>query len=86
MKVTVSPVAPPAALIVGVLSLVLLSVDDEPVSEPESRSRSVGATAVASIDKVGPDVGGETFPAKSVNVARIFQSPSARFGRSQPVA
>ena len=63
VKVTVSPVAPPAALIVGVLSLVLLSVDDEPVSEPESRSRSVGATgAVVSITNDIGDEGGEILP------------------------
>ena len=63
MKVTVSPVAPPAALIVGVLSLVLLSVDDEPVSEPESRSGADGATgAVASITNDIGDEGGEILP------------------------
>ena len=36
--VMVSPLVPPDALIVGVVSLVLLSVDDAPVSEAGIRS------------------------------------------------
>ncbi len=41
--VMVSPLVPPVALIVGVLSLVLLSVDEVPVSEADMRSTEVGA-------------------------------------------
>ena len=41
--VMVSPLVPPVALIVGVLSLVLLSVFDDPVSDDASRSTPVGA-------------------------------------------
>ena len=41
--VMVSPLAPPVALMVGVLSLVLLSVVDDPVSDDASRSTPVGA-------------------------------------------
>ena len=40
--VMVSPLAPPVALIVGVLSLVLLSVFDDPVSDEAARSTPVG--------------------------------------------
>ena len=42
--VMVSPLPPPLALMVGVLSLVLLSVDDPPVSEAVTRSTNGGAT------------------------------------------
>lgn len=38
-----SPLAPPVAPRVGVLSLVLLSVDELPVSEAVIRSTAVGA-------------------------------------------
>ena len=41
--VMVSPLAPPVALMVGVLSLVLLSVVEVPVSEVVMRSTEVGA-------------------------------------------
>ena len=87
MKVTVSPVAPPAALIVGVLSLVLLSVDDEPVSEPESRSGADGATgAVASITNDSPDDDGDRLPEASVIVAEISHVPSVNVPKVQLVA
>ena len=41
--VMVSPLAPPVALMVGVLSLVLLSMFDDPVSDDARRSTPVGA-------------------------------------------
>ena len=51
VKVMVSPVEPPLALIVGVLSLVLLSVLLVPVSELAARSGTPGVVgAVASIE------------------------------------
>ena len=49
--VTVSPVEPPEADIVGVVSVVLLSVFEEPVSDPLARSGVEGAEgAVVSIE------------------------------------
>ena len=39
----VSPFVPPVALMVGVLSLVLLSVFDDPVSDEAARSTADGA-------------------------------------------
>ena len=55
--VTVSPVEPPEADIVGVVSLVLLSVFEEPVSEPAARSGVDGAEgAVRSRVSDGPSV------------------------------
>ena len=41
--VMVSPLVPPLALIVGVVSLVSLSESDVPVSEEANRSTPVGA-------------------------------------------
>ncbi len=41
--VMVSPLVPPVALSVGVVSLVLLSVDEEPVSDDASKSTPDGA-------------------------------------------
>jgi hypothetical protein len=85
--VMVSPLVPPLALIVGVVSLVLLSVFDAPVSEEANRSTPVGA--------VGRDVSTVTdnvFDAADapavgcVSVALIDHVPSDNVPRSQPVA
>ena len=83
----VSPVLPPDALIVGVLSLVMLSLLLLPVSLATARSTPVGAVgAVAStvIDSE-PDAA-EVPPVGFVSVAVIDQTPAARVPRSQPVA
>jgi hypothetical protein len=85
--VMVSPLVPPLALIVGVVSLVLLSVFDAPVSEEANRSTPEGA--------VGRDVSTVTdnvldaadAPAVGcVSVALIDHVPSDNVPRSQPVA
>jgi hypothetical protein len=85
--VMVSPFVPPVALMVGVLSLVLLSVFDDPVSDEAARSTEVGA--------VGRDVSMVTERAMDADdaplvgwesVAVMDQVPSARVPRSHPVA
>jgi hypothetical protein len=65
--VIVSPFAPPVALIVGVVSLVLLSESDAPVSDDAKRSTPVGAdggvvssvTEFAVEEAPGPDAPAE---------------------------
>ena len=85
--VMVSPFTPPVAPRVGVVSLVLLSVFDDPVSEEAARSTADGAAgrdvstvidcAVDTDD--APLVGWES-------VAVMDQVPSAKVPRSHPVA
>jgi hypothetical protein len=85
--VMVSPFSPPVAPRVGVVSLVLLSVFDDPVSEEAARSTADGAAgrdvstvidcAVDTDD--APLVGWES-------VAVMDQVPSAKVPRSHPVA
>ena len=67
VMVTVSPDVPPAAEIVGVVSVVMSSLDDVPVSDAAERSGADGADgAVVSMEiAIGPEAG-ETFPAGSV--------------------
>ena len=87
VMVTVSPLEPPAALIVGVLSLVTLSVDDRPVSDEAARSTPVGAVGTLVLTVI--DRGLEAvlvLPAGSVRVAVMLQVPSARVPRSQLVS
>jgi len=85
--VIVSPLVPPLALKVGVVSLVLLSESDDPVSDAANRSTPEGA--------VGRDVSTVTdnvldaadAPAVGcVSVALIDHVPSDNVPRSQPVA
>ncbi len=85
--VMVSPFVPPVALSVGVLSLVMLSVDDVPRSDDVARSIPLGADGgVASID-IGSEVEAvEVFPAGSVSVAEMFHVPSVSVGSVQFVA
>jgi hypothetical protein len=85
--VMVSPLVPPAALKVGVLSPVKLSEFDEPVSDVVNKSRPVGADgAVPSIVMGNAVDGAEVLPAGSVNVAEMFHVPSVSVGRVQFVA
>ena len=82
----VSPLVPPDALTVGVLSLVLLSVGEEPVSDAAARSTAVGA--LGAVVSTGIDRGLEAvrvLPAGSVRVAVTLQVPSARVPRAQLV-
>jgi hypothetical protein len=85
--VMVSPLAPPVALIVGVVSLVLLSVDDEPVSDDASRSTPEGADGAVPSIVIGNEVdGADVLPAGSVSVDEMFHVPSVSVGRVQFVA
>jgi len=77
----VSPLVPPDALIVGVVSLVLLSVDDVPVSDAVARSTPLGAlggvvssvTEFAVDEAPGPDAPTE-----------VVIEPLARVGATVP--
>lgn len=83
---TVSPVLPPTAAIAGVLSDVMLSVDEEPRSDAVTRSGATGVVgAVVSITVDSGVLAAETFPAASVSVAVTDQVPSVSAGRSQEV-
>jgi hypothetical protein len=82
--VMVSPLAPPVALRVGVLSPVKLSVDDEPVSEEANKSRPDGAAGAVPSMVIGnalDDV--DVLPDGSVSVAEIFHVPSVSVGSVQ---
>jgi hypothetical protein len=85
--VIVSPLVPPLALKVGVVSLVLLSESDAPVSDAANKSRPVGAVgAVPSIVMGNAVDDGEMLPAGSVSVEEMFQVPSVSVGSVQFVA
>jgi hypothetical protein len=85
--VMVSPLVPPAALKVGVVSLVSLSESDVPVSDGAARSTPDGADGgVVSIVIGSADEEVEVFPAGSVNVAEMFHVPSVSVGSVQFVA
>jgi hypothetical protein len=85
--VMVSPFAPPAALKVGVASLVLLSESDDPESDDAERSTPDGADgAVPSIVMGSADEEVEVLPAGSVNVDEMFHVPSVSVGSVQFVA
>lgn len=82
--VAVSPLVPPGSENVGVVSLVRLSVLDEPVSDAATRSGAlVGAVGeVVSIATVVAALGEDTCPAALVTVEVMLQSPSVRPVRS----
>jgi hypothetical protein len=85
--VMVSPLVPPLALIVGVVSLVLLSVFDAPVSDDANRSTPVGADGgVVSMVSGNDPVDGPVFPAASVTEADTVHVPSDNVGNEQLVA
>ena len=85
--VTVSPVTPPVAENVGVVSVVLLSEVEEPESDAVARSGAAGADGeVASIFTDNAELDVEVFPAGSVTVALTDHVPSVSVGKSQEVA
>jgi hypothetical protein len=85
--VIVSPLVPPLALKVGVLSPVKLSESDDPESDVANKSRPAGANgAVPSIAMGSADEEVEVLPAGSVSVDEMFQVPSVSVGRVQFVA
>jgi hypothetical protein len=85
--VMVSPLMPPAALKVGVLSPVKLSEFDEPVSDAANKSSPEGADgAVPSIVMGSADEEVEVLPDGSVNVDEMFHVPSVSVGSVQLVA
>ena len=85
--VMVSPLVPPAALKVGVLSPVKLSEFDEPVSDVVNKSRPVGADGAVPSIVIGDDpVAWPVFPAASVTEADNVQIPSDNVGNEQLVA
>jgi hypothetical protein len=79
--VIVSPLVPPLALIVGVVSLVLLSVEEFPVSDAVTRSTPLGAvggvvssvTELAVEEAPGPDA-----------PAEVVMDPLASVGATVP--
>ena len=79
----VSPFVPPVALTVGVVSLVLLSVLDDPESDDASKSTPDGADGgvVSTVTLRDCDV--PVFPAESVTDAEIAHVPSERVGSMQ---
>jgi len=85
--VMVSPLVPPAALKVGVVSLVLLSESDAPESDDANRSTPDGAVGgVVSMLIDNDPVAGLVFPAASVTEADNVHVPSDNVGSEQLVA
>ena len=83
----VSPLVPPLALIVGVVSLVWLSVSDAPVSDDAKRSTPVGAVGgVGSIVMGNAVDGADVLPAGSASVDEMFHEPGLNVGSVQFVA
>lgn len=87
LSVMVSPLAPPVALKVGVLSLVMLSVLLVPVSELASRSGTPGAEgAVVSMERDNALDAADAPAVGSDSVAVIDHVPSTKVPKLQPVA
>ena len=85
--VMVSPFAPPDALIVGVVSLVLLSESDDPASDAADKSTPDGADGAVPSIVIGKALdAADSLPNGSVNVEEMFQVPSVSVGRVQFVA
>jgi hypothetical protein len=83
----VSPLVPPLALIVGVVSLVMLSESDAPESDDAERSTPDGAVGAAPSIVIGSAVDDvDVLPAGSVRVAEMFHVPSVSVGSVQFVA
>jgi hypothetical protein len=83
--VTVSPATPPTALTVGMLSLVMSSVDDEPKSDGVARSRPLGALDDVESIAISKLCVVPVLPARSTTDAEISHVPSASAPRSHPV-
>ena len=87
VMVAVSPVEPPVVENVGVVSLVTLSVSDEPVSDAAARSGAVlGADGGVEMVRGSEEEALEVLPAGSVSVPVTVQEPGLSVGRSQEVA
>ena len=85
--VTVLPLLPPLPVNVGVVSLVMLSVSDEPVSDAAARSGAVlGADGGVEMVRGSEEEALEVLPAGSVSVPVTVQEPGVSVGRSQEVA
>jgi hypothetical protein len=83
LNVTSSPSIAFGSENAGVESLVALSVADRPLSDSGKRSGATGAGGVVSTRTFRAGDDAETFPAGSVVVDEIAQSPSDIFGKSQ---
>ncbi len=83
VMVAVSPALPPLVDIDGVVSLVMSSVLDAPVSDVASKSGAVGAVRIVMFSGV---LGRETLPAASVSVATTVQLPNVRAGSVHDVS
>ena len=70
----------------GVVSFVMLSASDTPVSDEAITSGVSDWGPVVSMVMGSPDEARETFPARSVMVAETFHVPSVSVGRVQFVA
>ena len=87
VMVAVSPVVPPVTENVGVVSLVMLSVVEVPVSDAAARSGAPGAEGLVVSrvsDRGVADV--PELPAGSASVPLIDQVPSVSAGSVQDVA
>ncbi len=85
--VMVSPLVPPVALSVGVVSLVLLSVLEDPESDDASKSTPAGADGAVPSMVMGRALDGDdVLPDGSVTVAETFHVPSPSVGSVQFVA
>jgi hypothetical protein len=81
---TVSPAVRPEKPISGVLSDVMLSVDEVPRSEASIKSGIPGVVgATVSIVRPKEELGADTFPASSLRVAVTLHTPSDNCGKSQ---
>ena len=83
---TTSPVAWPVRENVGVVSDVMSSVEDTPVSDAALRSGMRPPTASVSIETESVEGLDDEFPAGSVTVDEISHVPSLNVGKVQFVA
>lgn len=83
VMVAVSPALPPLVDIDGVVSLVMLSVLDAPVSDVASKSGAVGAARIVMFSGA---LGREMLPAVSMSVATTVQLPNVRAGSVHDVS
>jgi hypothetical protein len=83
--VTVSPLLPPEAEKVGVVSFVTLSVGEPPESDAAAKSGTPGIDGDATTVTPSVDPEEETFPAESVSVALVVHEPVDKVGKSHEV-
>ena len=84
--VTTSPVVAPGIVISGVVSFVMLSEFDRPVSEVGTKSGAERDGGVVAIVMGSEDDDGDTLPSESVSVEDTFHMPSVSVGSVQFVA